>query len=414
VPNGRVIDGGKPAGGSLMKAAYDVVVVGAGPAGSVAARRAAEGGLSVLLIEKRQEIGAPVRCAEAVGAEVTRPFLEPDPRWVDATVQAFEIYNSRGEGVKVPPTETTLVVNRKVFDFELALRAARAGAEVRTSAAAVGLLIEDGQVQGVKVETLGRPETIRTKLVVAADGTESQVARWAGLKTVSPAADYFLGAEFLLAGLKGKINPQVCQYHLDRTLSPGGYAWTFPKGEDTANVGLVVTADQVKTGSALAYLEQIVAKRYPGTSVMAVISGGIPATGALKTLATDGLLLVGDAAHQADPLTAGGINLAMFGADMAMQVAVPAVRDGDTRRERLRAYEALWQERFGKEHAALYKIRKIIARMDQDRLDGLIKQAASLPLASMSLSQILLALVKNDPLLLLEARTLISTGLLIK
>ena len=397
-----------------MKPAYDVVVVGAGPAGSVAARRAAEGGLKVLLIEKRQEIGAPVRCAEAVGSEATRPFLEPDPHWIDATVQAFEIYNSRGEAVKLPPTETTLVVNRKVFDFQLALQAARAGAEVRTSTAAVGLLSEDGAVKGVRVESLGRTETIRARLVVAADGTESQTARWAGLKTVSPAADYFLGAEFLLAGLKGKIDPSVCQYHLDQALSPGGYAWTFPKGEDTANVGLVVTADQVKTGSALAYLEKIVAKRYPEASVMAVIAGGIPATGALKTLAVDGLLLVGDAAHQADPLTAGGINLGMFGAEMAMQVAVPAVKDGDTRRERLKEYEALWQQRFGKEHAALYKVRKIITRMSQERLDGLIRQAGSLPIAEMSLSQVLLAMLKNDPLLLLEARTLIASGMLIK
>jgi flavin-dependent dehydrogenase len=125
-------------------------------------------------------------------------------------------------------------------------------------------------------------------------------------------------------------------------------------------------------------------------------------------------VVVGDAAHQADPLTAGGINLGMFGADMAMQVAVPAVLDGDTRRERLQAYEKLWQQRFGKEHAALYKIRKIIAGMDQERLDELIRQAASLPLHEMSLSQILMALLKNDPMLLLEARKLISTGLLIK
>ena len=179
-------------------------------------------------------------------------------------------------------------------------------------------------------------------------------------------------------------------------------------------MGLVVTADQVKTGSALAYLERIVAKRYPETSVMAVIAGGIPATGALKTLAVDGLLVVGDAAHQADPLTAGGINLGMLGADMAMQVAVPAVRDGDTSRKRLQAYETLWQQRFGKEHAALYKVRKIITRMDQERLDGLIRQAANLPISEMSLSQILLALVKNDPLLLLEARTLVTSGLFLK
>jgi len=74
-----------------MKPGYDVVVIGAGPAGSVAARRAAEGGLKTLLIEKRQEIGAPVRCAEAIGADLAKPFLPINARWVDATVRDSQL-----------------------------------------------------------------------------------------------------------------------------------------------------------------------------------------------------------------------------------------------------------------------------------------------------------------------------------
>lgn len=397
-----------------MNSTYDAVVVGAGPAGCVAARRAAESGLKVLLIEKRQEIGAPVRCAEAIGMEATRPFIEPDSRWIDATVTAYAIYNSRGESIQLPPTETTLIVNRKVFDFQLALKAARAGAEVRTSTAAVGLEMEDHAVKGVKIESLGRNETVRAKLVVAADGVESQTARWAGLKTVAPMGDYFLGVEFLLAGLQGRLNPQVCEYHLNRELTPGGYAWVFPKGEDTANVGLVVTPDRAKTDSALSYLERFVSRRYPKTSILAVITGGIPATGALKKMVADSLVVIGDAAHQADPLTAGGINLGMFGADLAMQVAVPCIKEGDTRAARLQAYEKLWHERFGKDHQALFRIRKTISSMSQERLDELVRQATRLPIKEMTLGQIMLALLKNDPLLLLEARSLISTGLLLK
>jgi digeranylgeranylglycerophospholipid reductase len=395
-----------------MKAAYDVIVIGAGPAGSVAARRAAEGGLKTLLIEKRQEIGAPVRCAEAVGREATRPFIEPDPRWIDATVNAFAIYNSHGESVRLPPTETTLVVNRKVFDFQLALLAARAGAEVRASTTATGLVVEERAVRGVKVESLGRAETIRAQLVVAADGTESQAARWAGMKTVAPAADYFVGVEFLLAGLKGRVDPEVCEYHLIEALAPGGYLWVFPKGEDTANVGLVMTMEQARTRRALDCLEEFVAKRFPKTSILAVISGGIPATGALKSLACDGLLAVGDAAHQADPLTAGGINLGMFAAEMAMQVAVPCVQAGDVCASQLRRYETLWQQRFGKEHQALYQIRKIVSRMSQERLDELVRQASSLPLQEMSLGQVVLAALKSDPRLLVEAGRLIASGIL--
>ncbi len=397
-----------------MKPAYDVVVVGAGPAGSIAARRAAEGGLSVLLIEKRQEIGAPVRCAEAIGADLSRPFIEPDPRWIDATVNTFTIHNALGVGVKVPPAEPTLVVNRKVFDFQLALLASRAGAEVRTSTAATGLVIEDGAVCGVRVESLGQAETIRARLVVAADGTESQVARWAGLKTVPPLADYYLGIEFLLAGLGGKVDPHGCEYHLNHALAPGGYLWVFPKGEDTANVGLVITADRADQKCALEFLEQFVAQRFPGASRLAVIAGGIPITGALKKMVADGLVVVGDAAHQADPLTAGGICLGMIAADMAMSVAVPAVQDGDVSAGRLERYAELWQQRFGKMHAALFKIRKMLCRMDQGRIDELVRVASELPLDRMSLGQIMLSLLKNDPLLLFEARSLITTGLILK
>jgi digeranylgeranylglycerophospholipid reductase len=395
-----------------MKPAYDVIVIGAGPAGSVAARRAAEGGLKTLLIEKRQEIGAPVRCAEAVGREATRPFIEPDPRWIDATVNAFAIYNSYGESVKLPPTETTLVVNRKVFDFQLALLAARAGAEVRASTAATGLVIEERTVKGVKLESLGRSESIQAQLVVAADGTESQAARWAGLKTVAPAADYYVGVEFLLAGLKGRLDPEVCEYHLIEALAPAGYLWVFPKGEDTANVGLVMTLEQARTRQPLACLEKFVAERFPETRILAVISGGIPATGALKSLVCDGLVVVGDAAHQADPLTAGGINLGMFAADMAMQVAVPCVQAGRADAAQLRGYEKLWQQRFGKEHQALYQIRKIVTRMSQERLDELVRRAASLPLQEMSLGQVMLAALKSDPRLLVEAGRLITSGIL--
>jgi digeranylgeranylglycerophospholipid reductase len=397
-----------------VKPAYDVVVIGAGPAGSVAARRAAEGGLKTLLIEKRQEIGAPIRCAEAIGADLAKPFLPYDSRWVDATIRAFEIHNSRGDCLQLPPAEPTLVVNRKVFDYELALLAARAGAEVHTSTAAVGLVVEDQAVKGVKVESLGRSQTIAARLIVAADGTESQAARWAGLKSVPPLADYYLGIEFLLAGMAGKMDPQVCQYHLDRSMAPGGYLWVFPKGEDTANVGLVIAADQASDSTALSYLERFVANHYPETSVMAVISGGIPVTGALKSMVTDGLVVVGDAAHQADPLTAGGICLGMTGADMAMRVAVPAVQAGDVHASRLQEIERLWQGRFGKMHQALYRIRKMLNRMSQDRLDSLVKRASEMPIAEMSLGQVMLRLLKNDPLLLLEASSLIATGLILK
>jgi digeranylgeranylglycerophospholipid reductase len=123
---------------------------------------------------------------------------------------------------------------------------------------------------------------------------------------------------------------------------------------------------------------------------------------------------VGDAAHQADPLTAGGINLGMIGADLAMQVAVPALRSGDVSAKRLHEYEERWQERFGKMHRALYQMRKILTEMEEERLNALIEAASRLPIEQMTPGQILLTLLKTSPRLLVEARTLLLTGLVMK
>ena len=199
---------------------------------------------------------------------------------------------------------------------------------------------------------------------------------------------------------------------MDHSLAPGGYLWVFPKGNDIANVGMVIPSDLAEKIQPMQSLKIFVKRRYSNAMQMAIIAGGIPVTGALGTMVADGLILVGDAAHQADPLMAGGINLGMIGANLAMQVAVPAVKDGDTSTSRLKNYDILWNQRYRKMGQAQYKIRKILAKMSQKRLDALVESASELSSQELSLGQLILAILKTDPLLLLEARSLISTGLI--
>jgi digeranylgeranylglycerophospholipid reductase len=398
-----------------MKPSYDVVVVGAGPAGSAAAMRAAQAGLDVLLIEKRQEIGVPVRCGEATDIETTERFMPLSPRFVTAHIDRYAVCSAIGERILVPPSAPTIILDRKVFDAALAQQAAAAGADLRVSTTALGLLRDGDRVTGVRLRSLGREHEVRARLVIAADGVESQVARWAGLKTIPPLADYYVGFQFTLTGMRRYINPRICEYHIgSETIAPGGYIWTFPKGDDTANVGIVIPASRARPVSAQMWLERFVAARYPGTGILSVVAGGIPITGALKQMATDGLMVVGDAAHQADPLTAGGISLGMMGAEMAISVAAPALQRGDVSARTLREYELLWAARFGKMHAALYAIRKLLTRMKETDFNRLIAIAATLPLDTMAPADILLHILKQYPALLLHGRTLITTGLVLK
>lgn len=359
-----------------LRRRFDLVVVGAGPGGSLAAQTAAQAGLSVLLIEKRQEIGSPVRCAEGVGHSQLAIFLEPDNRWISAEITKAEITALADDKPKVLRAEggRGYILERRVFDRVLAERAAQAGAEVRVKTAATGLIMENDQVRGIKIRHgdffsgVGEIE-IETQLIIAADGVESQVGRWAGLDTQLPVGDTMVCAQYLLAGIN--IDPVCTSYWISYKIAPGGYAWIFPKGEGTANVGLGVQADlwqaigshsvdYVNQETVLGYLTRFIesqpslAQGYPVTLVV----GNVPVALSPENIVKDGLMLVGDAARQVDALTGGGIINAMSAGKLAARIAVEAIEAGDTSANFLSRYKTAWEQSEGRKLKRNYRLRQ--------------------------------------------------------
>ena len=338
---------------------YDVVVVGAGPAGSTAARTAAGAGLSVLLVEKRQEIGSPVRCAEGVGHDLLTPFVVPDPRWICAEVTGAQLTVSSRDYCETLEAKggRGYVLERRVFDRALAEEAVRAGAQVRVKTAAVGLLREGDVVRGLVLQGPGGRWEVMASVVIAADGIESQVGQWAGLETTLPPKDAMSCAQYLLVGID--IKPAWVEYYVGREVAPGGYAWVFPKGDGMANVGLGVQAD-LANEPALAYLNRFVESQLhlAAGSPVTLVAGGVPVAMSPPRLVTDGLMLVGDAARQVDPLTGGGITNAMAAGKLAAGVAARAIAKGDTSAGALSAYEAAWRDVLGRRMARNYRLKE--------------------------------------------------------
>ncbi|TKJ31650.1 MAG: hypothetical protein CEE40_01120 [Chloroflexi bacterium B3_Chlor] len=194
---------------SSVRQKYDLVVVGAGPAGSTAARLAAERGLDVLMLEKRQEIGSPVRCAEGINREMLLPFLEPEERWISAKVNRSQIVTvDTGEAHLFVGDEMGYVLERRVLDRALAERAVAAGVQVMVKTAVEGLIMEDGVTRGVEA-TSGRTRfEIEAQVVIGADGTEAKVGQWSGLECILPQQDCLVCAQFLLAGID--VDPGSC------------------------------------------------------------------------------------------------------------------------------------------------------------------------------------------------------------
>jgi digeranylgeranylglycerophospholipid reductase len=390
-----------------VRDSYDVVVVGAGPGGSMAARTIAQAGHSVLLIEKRQEIGAPVRCAEGV----SRPWLEKivpiDPKWICAQIHGYRFHAPDGTVFAVEPEETGYILERKIFDRDLANMAAQAGAHVVAKTAARDVLCdEQGAIIGVQLDVPPHDAvSVRSKIVIGADGVESQVGRWAGLDTVPRLRDMCSAVQYLMAGLE--IDQGISEFYFGTQVAPGGYLWIFPKGNGMANVGIGIAGNRADQNTARAYLDRFVETNFPNGSILSVISGGVPLSGTLRHIVKDGLMLVGDAAHQAFPHTGGGIETALEAGRLAGGVAVEALKAGDTSARFLERYPAEWHHRFGKEMAQSYRIKELLQSLDDIGWNRSAALLAHLDSKSLTAKEIMLAIFKEDPGLLLELRHLL-------
>ena len=384
---------------------YDVVVVGAGPGGSIAAKTAAEKGLNVLLVEKRQEIGVPVRCAEGVSKNAIAKFVEIDKKWIAAEVIGAKIYAPDGTEVvmaeEMAGNEVGYVLERKVFDRHLARLAAKAGAEVIVKTAATGMKRKsDGTIE-IFLRRMGESYSVDTKIVIGADGVESRVGKWAGIDTTLKLNEIESCVQYLMTGID--FDPEYCYFWLGNEIAPGGYIWLFPKGCDAANVGIGILPSLAKKGPR-EYLDSFVKEHFDNGKIVEVVAGGVPVKGPIETAVADNVMLVGDAARHADPITGGGIANAMKGGYFAGCVAAKAVEKGDYSARFLREYDELWKNDFGKSLHRNKILQQKLLKMDDKTLNKLAKSIAGYNLKEMSVRKIVIELIKHNPRLLWDLK----------
>jgi len=391
-----------------VKEYYDVVVIGAGPAGSITAKTAAEKGLSVLLIEKRQEIGDPVRCAEGVSKVCLKKHIDLDDRWICADVKGSRIFSPDGTMIEmaeeVAGAEVGYVLERKLFDRALAYESAKAGAEVFVKTRATGLIIEDGFVRGVRIMHRGEEREVRCKIVIGADGVESKVGRWAGIDTSLKPVDIETCAQFLMSNTG--IDQEYCYFYLGNEMAPAGYIWIFPKGNDLANVGIGILGSKSGQKTAIEYLEDFVAEKFPDARVLEVDVGGVPVSGSIDKTIANGLMLVGDAARQSDPITGGGIVNAMEAGEIAGEVAYEAISSGDLSETKLREYEKKWRSTVGLEIDNSLIVKNVFIKFTDKELNDLAHSLKNVNFSTMSLLDLLYALFKANRKLLWDLRVL--------
>ena len=382
----------------MIKNSYDVVVVGAGPAGSTAAKFAAAKGASVLILEKDRDVGYPVRCGEAVSVAGVKEFLEPDEKFIAAHITKFSMNAPNNSEVILPLEEEGLVLERRIFDYELARIASNAGAQILTRAYVNGLLFEDNKVSGVKFEHDGILKQVNAKVIVGADGVESRVGRWAGLNTYTDFRDMESCVQVTVGNID--IDQNACYFYLGSMFAPHGYLWIFPKGNRSANIGLGVSGSIGKKRSAQKYLEDFLNNYYPNVSILTKIAGGVPCAITHKKISRPGLVLVGDAAHQVNPLSGGGIISGMIGGKIAGTIIADSLEANNL--DNILTYDKAWNDRLGKRHEIFDRIKEGIYNFDDDKFNDIAKAFNKVPLNERTLGNLFKTALFNKPSLLID------------
>lgn len=388
-----------------MKSEYDILVVGGGPGGALAAKTAAESGLSVCMIEKRSAIGVPVRCAEGIGEDlITEFFDEVDPKWISAKIERAKLISPDGSAFYLDPAmagnEVGYVLDRKFFDRDLVWQAVDAGAECYVKARAVDAIVEDGNVCGAVIEYGGERYEVRAKVVIAADGVESKFSRYCGIDTTVPLRELETCAQYLMTDID--IEPGVTVFYVGRDVAPEGYIWIFPKGERSANVGIGISGTQSKNKKrAKDYLDKYVKETFPEGKVIEFIIGGVSVCEPLECTVANGLIVVGDAARLSDPITGGGIYNAMYTGKLAADVAAECIGKGDCSKEALLKYDETWRDsRMGRALERNYHIKEIFVKLEDKQLNAILNSVNNLAMKEFSTLSLIRELTRLNPRIL--------------
>ncbi len=385
----------------MLQNKYDVVVVGGGPAGSMAAWEAAKGGVSVCMLEKDRDIGYPVRCGEAAGESGLRQFVEIEDSWIAEKITSVKLVSPNLTSVDIDfAAETGYILNRRIFDYDLSRYAANAGAEVYTKAYVKNVLANNGEVNGVVLDYLGEEKQIQAKIVIGADGLTSRVGRWAGLKTLVRMKDMESAVQYSVANVD--IEPNKMIMYVGMNHAPGGYIWVFPKGKKFANIGIGISGKYSKHKSAQKYLDEFMEREYPDAAILTTMCGGVPCAKPMEKPVADGIMLVGDAAHQINPMTGGGIVAGMKGGWIAGQVAAEAIQNDDYSENSLLEYPKRMRKDFGKNHERFYKIKEATEKLTNEELDSIAEKVLSIPHNKRTLTSVFKAAVFKKPTLIID------------
>ncbi len=340
---------------------WDVLVVGAGPAGSSAARASALQGATTLLVDRRPQVGLPVRCAEYIPAQLLGQ-LDLGREFVAQSVQGLKTFLPDGSHTLTPAKG--FMIHRDLFDQCLVRAAVAQGAELQLG---TRVLYQAGMGPVIASDALhkGSYYQVQAKTIIGADGPHSVIGRGVGARNTN-----------MLAGMQLtlplKQQEKYTEIFFDQKIF-GGYAWFFPK-KDLVNIGLgmrpVKGYKKILRHTLGRLVQNFAQKMRIQQTPVNQTCGWIPAETVRKAVYHN-ILLTGDAAGQTHPITGAGISSAVCCGEMAGRWAARAAQANDP--QLLQEYDQEWQDLFGDSLQRGFERRKLL-ESKWNNLEGIIKR----------------------------------------
>jgi geranylgeranyl reductase family protein len=320
---------------------YDLVVVGSGPAGCRTAEIVAREGYKVLVIEEHAEVGIPTQCTGFVSKKIGEI---PDNIIVNKISKAKFIADEKEFEIK--SKEPMQLMDRHAFDVFLFQQAKSGGTEFKFNTRFVGF--ENRKV----ITTNG---VFETEMLVGADGPNSTVAKVVGLKL--PENQLFL----IQVRANGSFDPTIAELHFGSKIAPGNFAWVIPENKEIARVGLMTTVHPAN------YFEEFLKKRLGENIDFTDRIGDVIRYGLIEKSVGDSVLLVGDAAAQIKPFSAGGLVYGQMCAKIAGEAIVKAFQSNNFSEKFFKKnYENKWKRKIGKGIKRGMLIKKVFEKI-QDK-----------------------------------------------
>jgi len=360
---------------------FDAVIVGAGTAGCLAAKTVAEAGFHVCLIDRKrkEDIGDKV-CGDAIGKHHFDDLgLEyPTGKELERKIIGAKLYSPDMETVFEVKGEGLygFIVNRLQFGQRLLKNAVDAGANVLESTQVVEPIIKNGFVTGVLARDLetGSKVTLLAKTVVDASGFSAVLRKKLppemGIDATVDKEDVAILYREIRELEEPVDEPDYIRLYLSQKWAPGGYTWFFPEGGKKVNVGVGVTMFSGFPNPKNQLYDNILSMPiFKGSSVVKAGTWYDPIRRPSDCMTGNGIVIVGDAACQVNPIDGGGMGPSMIGGSAAGKTMIEAMERGDLSREGLWAYNIRYMQAYGANQASLDVFRLFLQGIGDDDLN---------------------------------------------